>query len=522
MKLSQLFLQDLRSHALLFERSVSEVENFSTRVRQPADRARRIKVRKSWFLLLLIGIFLVSRLWKLNSGLNLLEPDEWDYQNISQSFAKSAMPTWKGLPYLEKFPLFVFLGFLVERLIKATTWLGPYGNLRLISVISNGLVALLMFFWLKRRVRFALTLGTTFLFILTPVVLFYSRVGTLDSFASFFAVLSFYFFANSLENLSLKKAIWLASLITLAILAKQVNLILLALPVSLLFYEWVSKRRISWKQILIIFFVFLFLGSILGLIGLLQKQTSPTAIVSLGEKFLVISPIQAFTQLVVYVQKSNYWLGLPILIWLSLGMFLAVTKRYREKIIWLMAGVILTWIVLLAFYGRVTPRNLLAGIPFLLMLASLGYDQYLIKKTGKIVFLGFSIIILLLIPKSYEAWKSGNHDGVEKAVSEVKKIIKQNPQLPVFATFDQEKISELIGQPVFFLTPEATQAGIILTDIRKTELMLNLTEPEFTEAKAVLRLIEKDSQPVWQLVDNQPYFPGTNLGNQFKIYVFEK
>ncbi len=472
--------------------------------------------------LLLFAVFLLSRFWKLNSGLNLLEPDEWDYQNISQSFTRGIIPAWKGQPYLEKFPLFVFLGFLIEKFFKVTFWLGPYGNLRLLSVISNGLSVGLLILWLRKNVNSWISLTTGFIFILTPLILFYSRVGTLDSFATFFAVLSFYFFASNLGHLTPKKAIWIASLITLAILAKQVNLILLCLPASLLFYELVLERKINRQPILIIIFVFLFLGSILGLIGLLQKQISPTAIGTLGEKFLVISPIRAFNQLIVYVQRSNYWLSLPMLIWLSLGMVLALIKRYKEIIIWLIGGLILAWIVLLAFYGRVTPRNFLAGIPFLLMLASLGYDRYLTKKTRKIIFLWSGIMIFLLIPKSYEAWRSGNHNGVEKAVSEVKKNLDQSLELPVFATFDQEKISELVDQPVSFLTPESTQGGIILTDQRKTELMVNFEQTEFQTEKKVINWLNMNSQAEWEYKDDLPYFPGSGQSNVFKVYVFEK
>jgi 4-amino-4-deoxy-L-arabinose transferase-like glycosyltransferase len=478
-------------------------------------------LEKRLLIIILVMLFVLSRIPGLGSGLNLLEPDEWDYQNIAQSFAAGWPPTWKGVPYLEKFPVYVFLGFLVDRLFNFTQWAGPYVNLRLISVVANGTIAWLLFDFLKKQVSGRIAFVGTGLYLLTPVILFYSRVGTLESLASLAAVGFWTHFANRKQ---MKPVILLAVsgvLLALAILVKQVNLIVLGAPIGLLAGYWgEGKLPKRWWQPIMVPVVIggIIIALITGGMNWMQSGVQARQLVSLGERFLVTSPRQIVAQEIVYAQKSVDWLGWPTLIWLAGGIVLGVWRRRQQKEVWLAGGVILAWVALLGLYGRVTPRNLFAGVPFLFLLAGTGFAR-LAPRWRKPLLIGSLALIIGLFPQSWLAFESGRHLGVEQLSLKAAQLKRENPALPLFATFDQEKLTELVGYPVFLLADEATDGGILLTDERKTELMLNLSEADYQEAREVLRFVKDGHDPVFIYQDPYPHFPGSRKGNTLKIYL---
>lgn len=482
-------------------------------------------VAKRLFILLFAGLFLLSRLGGIGSGLNLLEPDEWDYQNIAQSFAAGWPPTWKGEPYLEKFPVYVFLGFLLDRWFHFTQWAGPYVNLRLISVLANGATAWLLFRFLHKQSGKNVAFIGTSLYLLSPVILFYSRVGTLESLASLAAIWFWVHFTNQRQTKTVLPLVISGLLLVLALMVKQINLIVFGAPFGLLAWHLVEKQektRSWWQQILLPLVIGgVGVGVILVGVNWLQSLVHARQLVSLGGRFLVTSPKQMLAQEVVYAQKSVDWLSWAVLIWLTIGIGLAVWRRRQQREVWLAGGVILAWVALLGLYGRVTPRNLFAGVPFLFILAGLGFG-WLTPRWQKLLLVGGLGLIVGLLPQAWVAFGSGRHQGVEQISQKAAQLKRENPALPLFATFDQEKLTGLTGYPVSFLTDEATRGGIILTDERKTELMLNLSEAPYQQAQLVLTIINRDYQPVWQYHDPYPHFPGSRKDNQFFLYLIEK
>jgi len=165
----------------------------------------------------------------------------------------------------------------------------------------------------------------------------------------------------------------------------------------------------------------------------------------------------------------------------------------------------------------VNARSFIFIIPYLMIGLSLFLQKLKKIKLYKLILIMLLVFTALQAKISFE---STLHKGVEASLERVKQV-KRQTDLPVFATFEEDKLSEIAGFDIRLLTSEASQSAIILIDQRKTELMLNLESPEYQEAEKTLDWILENKKPIWGYNDSRPHFPATILPNKFQIYLNE-
>lgn len=466
------------------------------------------------FILLLVSLFLFSRLPRLDSGLNVLEPDEEDYREITATVEQGWPLYWQGKPYFEKYPFYIYTSYLVGKLIKPMGDLGPYVHLRLVSISASLGLAVLFYLYLKsKRDEMTATVTTLFL-LLHPLVLFYSRQGTYELFFLFFGFLFVYAWQQFREKLTGKRLVLLGFLLFAAIIAKHINVLLLVIP-ALHFVDGLRRRNrqqmISAVVIVGIGGLFLF-GSLLP-VYLYSKELVFGQFIGGPSSFFISSPKGALANVWEYLKRASYWESWPIFFGTLIALPVSLRKFSQNKTE--LALFCVGWLYLAVFY--VVPRSYIFFVPYSLLLLGELIHLLLKRPVGKIAIV---VMIVLTLFSSEQAFLSTLHQGVEITLARAKEL-HQLSNVPVYATFEDDKLTELFDYPVTFLTDEATKGGIILTDERKTELMLDLSEPEYQEAHKVLQLVGDNYSPAFTYNDPYPHFPGSSKGNTLRIYVFD-
>ncbi|MDZ7586650.1 MAG: glycosyltransferase family 39 protein [Patescibacteria group bacterium] len=464
-------------------------------------------------LTVLIVLSLITRLIYLGSGLNVIEPDEQDYQEIAGSAVNGWPLYWQGSPYFEKFPLFIYLSYFLGKTIPSLFVWGPYVNLRLISVAAFIGLIWLFFKYLNKKID-ATTAFITCLFLLfNPLMLFYSRQGTYELFYLFFGFAFFYFFDQWEKLLSLKKTIILSGLLALAVLAKHINFLLYILPGFYLIKNLFSQDKARPRRFLLI----ILSSSTLIFLALLPVYLYSEALITqqfLGvpQQFFITHPRTFLSILAGNIKLAPFWLSWSLAIGGFIGIIVSLRnfKKYQNVLIVFFAG----FIYINSYY--ITPRSFIFIVPYLLLSLAIPIQKLKVSIPGRITLI---LLLIVTIAQSGSAFLSTLHQGVEKSLARAISLHQQY-QLPIYSTFEEKKLSSIAKVPINLLNQSATNSGIIITDERKTDLMLALTEPAYQSAKKNYDWIKSHAAPVWEYIDPWPHFPGSIKSNVFRIYIF--
>ena len=179
----------------------------------------------------IITVFLFTRLTFLGSGLNLVEPDENYWHAASQGLRDSLIPNVYGKPIVNHSPLFEYLAYWVSFLVPESQNPESYESTRIVSIICSGLLACLMYIYLKRKVSETVALYSLILFTTTPIILFYSKIGLHESILMLAAFTFFVAYERVVKTPS-PHTIMLAGLaLGFAVAAKNTGLIFFAAPI---------------------------------------------------------------------------------------------------------------------------------------------------------------------------------------------------------------------------------------------------------------------------------------------------
>jgi len=456
-----------------------------------------MKIDKRIIMALVILGFFLSRFYRIGSGLNLLEPDESDYQFVADGFS-SGWPILRGELYLEQFPLFSFLAYLVRPL----KIFGPYLPVRFWAAGGALMAGIGLYYWVKERVSWEAGIWSLILFWLLPLSLFYSRSGTLDMLMMGFAFLSFYFFEKE-KGETKQLGIIAGIFFGLAILTKTAAL---AFGLYFLLTGYFSKER---RKRLIWFFIGsgLFLFFSYGPYWLYFRESIGQTHNLIERHLLPLFNYRVHLAVVwIYLSKLAFFLSWPVILLIVLGGFFV---SGRKEVVRGVIFSLLPWLFFIFLFDY-SPRYLLLLTPLVAILSGIGISRL------RPAFLKL-VILLLILHASLIAWQSTWHQGMEVAAKQVSKL---SNEVALYATFDPEKFERSIGRSVSLLVPEATQSGIVVVDERKSELLLSFTEPKFQEARRTFDWIRTETQPAWEYQDPWPHFPGTNKRNKFMIYQF--
>lgn len=464
-------------------------------------------------LLFLVIILLLSRLLFIGSGLNVLEPDEWDYQNIAQSLETNPWPVWHDKPYLEKHFSFIYIAYYFG---KAFPWLftiGPYVNLRLISVLADLGLLISSYFILKKLSNDQkLIISTLLFFIFIPLHWFYARSGTYEVWFSFFSSIFLLSFMRWKAN-PLKQNSYLMGLIWgLAVLAKHINVLFLILPL-VYFINFYKDKKIKAYNF-ISFCLASFLVLLIGLLPVLwQWSEFINQYIGVPQSFFILNPKAFLAIWLEYLKKSWYWLSPPVLILIGLGLI----RLFQKRINYILLVFLVCCIYLGIYY--VTPRSFFILIPLLpmIMLYALEFID------AKLSVSKFNLIIILFfltqIPFSLKAYDSTRHYAFEKAKKAIIKYQKENPNFKVYTTIDPIKVTRSFPFKVDYLNQQASSSAIILADRVQSELMFNFSEAQFKIARSQYLEIEKNYQAKEIIYDPYPHFPTSLKDNVFKIFI---
>jgi hypothetical protein len=595
------------------------------------------KIRFYLPLVFLFSLWVATRFYHLKSGLHLLEPDEWEYLQIAHSFKNSWVPLWHGQPYFLQLPLFPLLAHGVN-FKSVTSWWGHFGPVRIISVLASGLYS----FWAYRISRQFFTrrvaLWTSALWLITPLLWFYSRQGTPDFLALAFSWGGVYYFLRAIQkrkvSLSILAGVWFA----LGILAKTNAVIFLSLPavwflVSLptdqlwrfpteqlrrifLFFTKRSPRRsrssspqfpppettapvVYRTSFITLATIGLIVFLILLPLYLIFKHQFITGISTHPRLFLVTHLRANLALLWEYLKIFPWWFSRPVVGLIGMGLVIllagllgpqtnSISRKIATAFVFdknkfradlrprFSTDAPSAKIYLRSLHLRTNVRNFREledkSKSLAMMLVALGIGQtfllgwwYFSPRNGLLAFSGGFLLIaislnwlfhkfpsalastavmsflfiLIFATGGLTAYSATQHLAVEASLewirehqeylahshpefnsgsNQIPDQARNDTKLPVYTTFDAEKLTEISGFEVNWLNSDLTSPAWIITDREKTDRISSLSYPTFTQAKQVIKDVKSTHPPVETFIDPLPLFPVTKMQNLIQVY----
>jgi len=343
----------------------------------------KINLKNSLILLLISIIFLISRIWNLNSM--PVFGDEAIYVRWAQII--KSVDTLRFIPQTDgKQPLFMWLNAITLRLIS-----DPLISARLISVFS-GLGILITLFLISH------SLLPSLIYLVLPFSFFFDRLATADTLLSFLGILSLYLSLRLAKKPALDLSIILGTVLGLAWLSKSPAIYFIVL--SLLTFIVYSPKNIKkiYFPLLSAFIAFVIynilrLGPSFAQIALRNKDY----IWPLGE--ILKHPLDP---LIPHLRDTfeiyRYYISLPIL----LSPFLYLVSKKKNKLNLAFLTYVAWWILPLvanAAMAKVyTARYILFTLPPLILVFSFLLDKILVKKY-------ILILLILFIPNIWRIYQ---------------------------------------------------------------------------------------------------------------------
>lgn len=516
-------------------------------------------MRKLFLLVLILALFLFTRLYFLNSGIYFYEPDEWSWDAAAGSLHDGWVPKVVGRYLFDQLPLFEILAFLLSFIVKGTSTSPNFLDIRLVSVIASFFVATSLYLYLKKKVGEREGVLAAILFILVPVAVFYSRYGGREMLLILFSFLFYWSFELLRNNPNSSKRISTTGfLLGMAIYAKLTALIFLAIPGFYLLTATIKEVKFNNS------------GFNAFQIGLkFQKNWFPqvkanfllmaTAILMVAlafipfllidktflkdRLFLVLfahgssSNFAKLTVLGTYVTKPVYWLGITTALLVVIGSYYVFKKGLKK---WLDLVVFTTLILTFLVTNEARARYFALIIPFLVVFAALGMG-YLLDlinqktKKGSINWLVAILIFISILPGTWLALESTNHTVFEQAT---KILVAKQDGRPLFSSYWPPIIQYISELPTIRLTnrmEDATRDGheypkfspLIATppteviDSKEGAWVLihaPVDPDEFSERKKAIEFVKDNFEPFATVTDNKPNFPETNKPVTLYLY----
>ncbi len=465
-----------------------------------------------------------------------------------------------GRYLFDQIPFFEILAVLVSFIVKDSVFPRTFLDIRLVSVVTSAFVTWVIWRYLKNKVGEREAFFGAFLFILTPLSLFYSRYGGREMLLILFSFL-FYVSWESMRKSPTKLFPILKTglLLGLSIYAKLTAFIFLAIP---LFYfvisflneakfiktgfnsfklslgvnqKWFKEAKANFLTVsvasLMVFLAFL-------PFALINKQFFKDRLYLVLFSHSTGSIFDKIQVLNTYITKPVYWLTLTVVLLIILGV-IWIWKDGLKKWQDLTFFTLLTLAFLAANEARA--RYFAISLPFLTIFAALGLGFLvdLVKARVKLRKLGIFvplIVFLTILPSSYVALESTNHSGFEQAVKILKE--KQDGRL-VFSSYWPPIIQYISGLPVVRLTDRIEDASRdsgeypkfspnvalpptqILETVEGGWVLVHepIDRDEFTERKRAISYVVGNYDYFAKITDGKPNFPETNT--PYTIYLFD-
>lgn len=483
--------------------------------------------RKLLIIVSILALILVTRLPGINSGLNVLEPDEWDYQSIAQSLNHKDWPEWHNKIYLDKHFSFIYGAYEIGRIFPITIEAGPYINIRLISVLADILFCIcLLNIFRQLRLSTPTAIFSLLIVIFIPIHWFFARMGTYEMLFVAFGTLFLTSFFSWIKKRDRKSLIATSVTFALSMTAKHIN-VLLGIVFVFPFIKALLSIKAGGKNN---YFPFIKLATVFIVAAILYLilltpmiLKSPTEFLkhyfgTYGQ-FFIFNPKTFLAISWEYLKVSPTWLGLPVMTLVVIGIWGAI-RRKDSLGLSLVLGLVVSFAYLCCYF--INDRSFMIVFIWISIMAGIGLGE-IAKRTSKIKFYLIAVLMMVgtFIP-GWTAYQSTLHTAREVALQTLVEVAESYPSLRVYTTLDYQKTAESTpGVQISLLDNTATGSAIVLTDKLQSTNMLNLSEKPFVEAREVRKYIEQNYQPVYKLVDPLPHFPWDLGGNEYQIFVID-
>lgn len=313
-----------------------------------------------------------------------------------------AEPTLRFLPLSDgKTPLFMWLMIPFFKVFQDPLYAG-----RFLSVLAGfgSFLGVLFLGWKFFNPKVAL--WSVFLLIVTPFFVFFDRMALVDSMLAMFSIWSLFLAMLLIKYQRLDIAMFLGFTLGGGILTKTPGMFnLLALPVSLISFDWKGKNRQT-RLLKIFGLLLLALGIGFVMYNLLRLGPGFTSLSSRNQDYifapseLIGRPLDPF---IPHFNDISDWLPklltIPILLLTILGIILSFIKREKYAL------TILFWslvplIVEMAFLKTFTARYILSSMIPLIILAGwaiywlsekIKFSKFIVQSLIVLVILGFTL-----------------------------------------------------------------------------------------------------------------------------------
>jgi len=492
----------------------------------------RLYKHKEILFILFIALLYASRCFRLNGGVILGEPDEFNLARVAQNFDKSLWPTYEGEAWFFELPLFPLLGFAAGKLIG-----GYFLPLRTVSLLASFGTAVFLFFFLRRKTSFNLSVFGVLVFSFIPFSVFYSRIGILEATWVFFVAASYFLLDSAIEKESKMRGLAAGLLLGFSLMTKYS---------AFLFF---------------LLFGFLFLGrSVCFTVRSRFKEVRADLISGLAilPSLLMIIPLMFVFRkhdYIRFVDQTKHSLGMVgggqwslldlqrnfrFLLrnfswWFSpLVGFLAFAGFWRKKMLGLKFLSVLVLVVVL-MKVPLYPRYFCVLVPFLACLATSGLGAVLDKFGGRFAFFGGLLALSSCLSVYPEAFNASYHTLIGDSADYIRERSASKPA--AFSNYwpnylclgrDFKYCTWFSLARTDFAAFYPNEEGLTIEDVLGNENLWLVMEDCYSATiitpnegrKRAYQKYLRGVEPVGILIDRSPNFPFFRGLNRVEIYQF--
>ena len=483
--------------------------------------------RKEVIFVLILVLLSLVKFYQLEGGLLLGEPDEHTYALLTENLKNSPFLQVDGRGWYYGLPLYFYLSYLVSFLAPVR-----FLALRLVSFLASAALTFGIYLFVKEKVSKKAAFFSSLVFILSPLSIFYSRLGLIEMTVVTFILLFLFSFERAFGKRSKKLAVISGVFLGSAVLTKYTALPFLVIPVL---YLLRSTLKLNWGKSL----------------EYLRLDLIPT--LTLAVAFLTCAPLgfviyrhepfffrqqlssvlggqTGFGFYPSYLWPFFSWLTWPVAVLALMGIYFVWTKKeWRLKSL---LGYFLFTSYFIFTRDALVPRYFLVLVPFVSIFAGIAF-AYLNDRSK---YLGAAVALLLLVvmvPKSYEAFRATKHTVLE----EIGQFIKERnvEDRWVFSNYWPPQVGFAVGtskatwlancawETQAFADPPAGKSSldilseeggfVVLEEIYSGKLINPTCRTEAWD------FIRQNYQPTKVFVDTSPNFPSSpQPQNKLEVY----
>jgi len=485
------------------------------------------------------------------------EPDEVIHWEVMGSFKEGSFwPQYSGGPWYFELPGLPFLGYLLSFVVP-----GKFAPLRAGSLLGYWSLAIGFYLWGKWRFGKRVGILSSTLWLLSPLAIFYARVGVLETSSVSFAFLSLFSLDYAAASNSKRWALLSGIFLALALYVKYSVFLFVVAYGIVLVLDTIKRNLPDFNRKLYLSLepsLFLALATCFLLVFpvfCILRHHDPGLfklhfLTSLGFIHNEIRELSSGVTLWSYGKDVVWWLSPPMVVLSVLGASLLVLRKgksgTRGGLDVLYPVTFLLVLVALLRQKPFYPRYMLMVVPFGVVMSSLGIASFWVwlekrlTDTSKMYlgFIGALCGVAFFLNFTFPAFQSTTTDLIERSVEYVQQ--DETWEEPwVVTNFWPHFFAEATAEGrVTWLSGDIRDTAVYAPDVSKNSLEIfyqeggfALLEERYSEFRSLV--IPEVREFAWEHVrarlkpvvvietevPNFPYF--REEGNRIEVYKFE-